>query len=92
LNTASALRPKNGVVQIDGQTYPSITFIHNKSTIGVTGIPRVSDNVSFNNSLGCTLVSATDLGDGNEQIVLRSNSSTTNNPSQFLELLLRLDP
>ncbi|MDB6057918.1 MAG: hypothetical protein JWO95_1762, partial [Verrucomicrobiales bacterium] len=91
-NAASALRPVNAVVQIGAQSYPAIKFVRSKNITGVTLMPKVSANVSFSNSLGWTLDSTTDLGDGTDQLVIRSNASTASNAVQFLEILLQLNP
>ena len=88
-NQASASRPVLSFVQVTAQTYPAITFTHSKSAVGVTLTTKVSSNVAFTDALGSTLFSTTDLGNGTEQVVIRSNTSVAAVPTQFLEILLQ---
>lgn len=91
-NQASLSRPVLTFVQVTGQMYPAISFTHNKITVGATVTAQVSSNVKFTNSLGSTLFSTTDLGNGIEQVVIRSNSSVSTSPIQFLQVLLQFNP
>ena len=53
----------------------AITFIRSKITTGVTLIPQVPSYVMFNDSLGSTVESVVDLGNGTERVTIRSNAS-----------------
>jgi hypothetical protein len=88
-NQASASRPSLTFVQFTGQTYPAISFTHNKSAVGVTLTTKVSSNVKFTDSLGSVAASTTDLGNGTEQIVIRSTASVAAVPTQFMQILLQ---
>ncbi|MEI9961387.1 MAG: delta-60 repeat domain-containing protein [Limisphaerales bacterium] len=87
-NAASGAQPTATSVDVGGQDYPAITFIRSKSATGVTLIPQVSSNVQFSNSLGSTIASVVDLGNGTERVTIRSNVSMASQTAQFLRIQL----
>ncbi len=90
LNGASGIEPFSTSVSISAQSYPAISFIRSKTASGVTPTIRVSSSVLFADSLGSTEHSVTDLGNGTELVVIRSNVSTATQPNQFLQLRLSI--
>jgi len=88
LNTSSGAQPAETTVNSGGQDYPAITFIRSKNATGVTLIPEVSSSVLFDDSLGSTVESSVDLGDGTERVTIRSNVSTAAQTTQFLRIQL----
>ncbi len=87
-NASSGAQPTATSVDGGGQDYPAITFIRSKSATGVTLIPQVSSNVQFSNSLGATVASVVDLGNGTERVTIRSNVSMASQTAQFLRIQL----
>lgn len=87
-NAASAGIPAEITVTVGGLKYPAITFRRSKAVSGVTLLPRVSSTLGFADSLGATEESVVDLGDGTEQVTLRSNVSLNALPMQFLRIQL----
>ena len=90
LNGASGIEPFSTSVTVSAQSYPAISFIRSKTASGVTPTIRVSSSVLFADSLGSTEHSVTDLGNGTELVVIRSNVSTATQPNQFLQLRLSI--
>ena len=90
LNAASGMEPFTTDVSVSLQTYPAISFIRSKTAGGVTPEIRVSSSVTFSDSLGSTTHGVTDLGNGTELVVIRSNVSTATQPNQFLQLRLSI--
>ncbi|MEI9866006.1 MAG: hypothetical protein WDN00_15930 [Limisphaerales bacterium] len=74
-SAASGAPPTVISVNSGGQSYPAITFIRSQNVSGITLIPQVSSTVQFGNSLGSTLDSVVDLGNGTERVTIRSNVS-----------------
>lgn len=85
---ASGTKPLETTVNNGGQNYPAITFIRSKTAGGVTLIPQASTSLAFTNLLGTTVESVIDLGNGTEQVTIRSTTSVTSQQSQFLRILL----
>ena len=71
-----------------GQNYPALTFIRSKTANGVTLIPQASASLSFGSLLPTTVESVVDLGNGTEQVTIRSTTPITSQPYQFLPILL----
>ncbi len=90
LSAVSGIEPFGTSVTVSAQSYPAISFIRSKSATGVTPVVRVSISATFSDSLGSTEHSVTDLGNGTELVVVRSNVSTTTQPNQFLQLRLTI--
>ena len=87
-NGASGAKPAEITVNSGGQNYPALTFIRSKTATGVTLIPQASASVSFGSLLGTTVESVVDLGNGTEQVTIRSNATIASQPAQFLRVLL----
>jgi hypothetical protein len=87
-NAASGDLPAETTVIVSGHIYPAITFIRSKTANGVTLIPQVSSSVLFNDWLGSTVESLVDLGNGTEQVTIRSNVSVNALPMQYLRIQL----
>jgi hypothetical protein len=85
---ASGKAPAELTVNSGGQNYPAITFIRSKTAGGVTLIPQASTSATFNNLLSTTVESVVDLGNGTEQVTIRSTTAVTAQPHQFLRILL----
>ena len=88
LHADSASATSGISVNAGGQNYPAITFVRVKNAGGVSLIPRASSNVNFSDSLGTTVESVVDLGDGTERVTIRSNASTASQTAQFLRIQL----
>jgi hypothetical protein len=87
-NAASGTPPAFTTVNIGGMDYPALTFIRSQTIAGVTLIPQVSSTVDFSDSLGSTVQSVVDLGNGTEQVTIRSNVSLGAQGTQFLRIQL----
>ena len=87
-NSASGAQPTITSANVSGQDYPAITFIRSKNVGGVTLNPQASSDVLFSNSLGTTVASVVDLGNGTEQVTIRSNTSMAALATQFLRIQL----
>jgi len=87
-NAASGAQPAATSVNVSGQNYPAITFIRSRNVTGVTLIPQISSTVLFGDSLGSTIQSIVDLGNGTERVTIRSNISMTALAAQFLRIQL----
>lgn len=87
-SAGSGNKPTETTVNSGGQNYPALTFIRSKTASGVTLIPQASTSLSFGTLLGTTVESVVDLGDGTERVTIRSNTTITAQPSQFLRILL----
>ena len=85
-NSASGSQPAVANVNVAGTNYPAITFVRSQSAIGVTLIPQVSSSVLFADSLGSTVESVVDLGNGTERVTIRSNVSIAAQSTQFLRI------
>jgi hypothetical protein len=88
LNVASALRPVATWVTVSATVYPAVKFTRSTAATGVTLAVTASGSVLFGDSLGTTPYSTTDLGNGTEEIIIRSNVSAAVQPTQFFELRL----
>lgn len=88
LSAASGEAPAQVTANVGGTDYPAIRYLRDKAATGVTPTIRVSSNVLFTDALGSTVFSVTDLGNGKERVVVRSNASVLAHPNQFLELRL----
>lgn len=88
LGAGSFARLFNWVVRFEGQDYPAFYHIRSKSASGVTPLATASSNVQFSDSFGTTIVETSDLGNGTEQVLIRSNVSNTTQPNQFFLLKL----
>lgn len=84
----SGTAPTGTTVNVSGQDYPAITLIRSQNVSGVTLLPQVSSTVNFGDSLGFTVVSTVDLGNGTERVTIRSNVSMAVLPAQFLRIQL----
>jgi len=73
-NGASGAKPSEITVNSGGQNYPAITFIRSKSANGVTLIPQASASLSFGSLIPTTVESVVDLGNGTEQVTIRSTT------------------
>ena len=91
LDKKSGPRPSSGAILVDGATYPAVTFIRNKAAAGLRLEVVASSTVVFSDNLGTTEITE-DLGDGTERVVLRSNTRTSAQPTQFIRLNLAADP
>jgi len=78
--------PASTEVEDNGQTYPAVTFIQNKSASGATVVVKVSSTVGFLDSLGFTQAAVVDLGNGTERVTIRSNVSAAAQPKQFIKV------
>jgi hypothetical protein len=87
-NGASGKAPGEITVNSGGQNYPALTFIRSKTATGVTLIPQASTSLSFTSLLPTTVESVVDLGNGTEQVTIRSTTTIAAQPSQFLRILL----
>jgi hypothetical protein len=76
----------SSTVEIGGEKYPSITYIRRKDVGGVTGQVLVAPALDFATLLGAVEVSATDNGDGTENVVARSAVSLSQQPQQFFRV------
>jgi hypothetical protein len=85
---ASGKAPTEITVNSGGQNYPALTFVRSKTASGVTLIPQASASLSFNSLLPTTVDSVVDLGNGTEQVTIRSTTTITAQPHQFLRILL----
>ncbi len=86
-NAASAEVATGTSVTIGNETYPAITFVRAKDTVGVTLLPQASSSVNFSDSLGTTVHSIVDLGNW-EQVTIRSTTSDAVQSTQFLRIQL----
>lgn len=85
-NAASGQFPKaNGVVNVAGQNYPTLTFRRSTTANAVTSI-SVINSLNGGSALGHTEVSVTNMGNGQEEVVVRSNASLAAQPVQFLSV------
>jgi hypothetical protein len=80
--------PSATTVNISGTNYPAITFIRSKAVSGVTLLPQASSSVLFTDSLGTSVHSVTDLGNGTERVVIRSAVGINAASRQFLRIQL----
>jgi hypothetical protein len=87
-NATSGAQPTETTVNVASQNYPAITFIRSRNVTGVTLLPQVSSTVNFTDSLGYTVQSVVDLGNGTEQVIVRSNASMMSQTAQFLRIQL----
>jgi|GEM_PF-2359322 len=87
-STGSGKAPTEITVNSGGQNYAALTFIRSKSANGVTLIPQASASLSFTSLLPTTVESVVDLGNGTEQVTIRSTTSIAAQPYQFLRILL----
>ena len=87
-NSSSIYRPYSSTVQVGPDTYPTIGYIRSKTASGVTATVIASSTCVYADSLGTTVQSVTDLGNGTELVVIRSNVSIATNRVQFLKLTL----
>jgi hypothetical protein len=87
-NGASAKVPTEITVNSGGQNYPALTFIRSKTASGVTLIPQASTSLTFGSLIPTTVESVVDLGNGTEQVTIRSTTTIAAQPYQFLRILL----
>lgn len=77
-------------VVVDGQTYPAVAFVRRLDLGGVTTQVLASSDLTFSNLLAVEQVSATPLGDGTEDVVVRSAVPLSQRPNQFFRLAATL--
>jgi hypothetical protein len=73
-------------VVADGQAYPAVRFARRTDLGGVTTQVLASSGLTFSSLLAVEQVSATLLGDGTEEVVIRSTVPLSQRPNQFLRL------
>lgn len=89
-DSGSGNQPTVSSVNVGGVDYPAITFIRSKNVSGVTLLPQASTDVNFTDSLGTTVESVVDLGNGTEQVTIRSSVAMNAQSMQFLRIRLSL--
>lgn len=89
-NAASGALPTAVSVNVSGQVYPALTFVRSRNVSGVTLLPQVATDPTFANPLGNSVHSVVDLGNGTEQVTIRSTVNSTVEPAQFLRIRLSL--
>jgi hypothetical protein len=77
-------------VQVEGATYPAISFVRREDTGGVVGVVLVAPTLAFAGDLGSAEVSATSQGDGTELVVMRSLTPLSSEPNQFFRVVATL--
>lgn len=87
-NAASGSKPSGLAVNVGGLDYPALRFIRSQTASGVTLLPQVSSTVNFTDNLGYTIDSVVDLGNGTEQVTIRSNVGMAARTAQFLRIQL----
>jgi hypothetical protein len=73
-----------------GESYPAVTFVRRVDLGGVTTEVLASSGLTFSSPLAVEQVSATPLGDGTEEVVVRSAVPLSQTPNQFFRLAATL--
>ena len=77
-------------IVVGGQAYPAVTFVRRIDLGGVTTQVLASPDLSFSTLLAVEPVSVTPLGDGMEEVVVRSAVPLSLRPNQFFRLAATL--
>jgi hypothetical protein len=77
-------------VVVEDQTYPAVTFVRRLDLGGVRTQVLASPDLTFSNLLAVESVSAIPLGDGTEEVVVRSGVPLSQRPNQFFRLAATL--
>ena len=77
-------------IVVGGQAYPAVTFVRRIDLGGVTTQVLASPDLSFSTLLAVEPVSVTPLGDGMEEVVVRSAVPLSQRPNQFFRLAATL--
>jgi autotransporter-associated beta strand protein len=75
---------------VDGQMYPAVTFVRRLDLGGVTTQVLASPDLNFSNLLAVEQMSVTPVGDGTEEVVVRSAVPLSQRPNQFFRLAATL--
>jgi hypothetical protein len=89
-NAASGRMPTAITVTISGVNFPALTFTRMRNLSGITLLPQVSSSLAFSDNLGFTIHAVVDLGNGLEQVTIRSTVQVGAQAAQFLRLRLGL--
>lgn len=85
-NAASGQLPQaNGTVEVSGQLYPTLKYLRSM-TASATSQIKVLNSLSGGIELGHTVASVINIGNGQEEVVIRSNASFATQPVQFLSV------
>ncbi len=82
----TAQKPKPVITNVSGTDYPAVQLIRNTSAGGVNIIIEAAADVTFNIPLDVTLMPASSLGNGLEQITVRINTPFVNNQAVFFHV------
>ncbi|HSP42806.1 MAG TPA: hypothetical protein VLO11_08050 [Luteolibacter sp.] len=71
---------------VNDESYPTVCFVRDTTAVGVTLQIEVAADLDFTTVLGSTVVSTQDLGNGLEQICVRSNVRFADATKQFFRI------
>jgi hypothetical protein len=71
---------------VNDETYPVVCFVRDTGATGVTIRVEVANDLDFTTDLGSTVISTEDLGNGLEQVCVRSNARFAEHSRQFFRL------